>query len=268
MNSEKLLRSIGNVNDCYIEEAETNVTHNKGWKKSLITMAACLTICIIFGSGIVVTKNMGLDIKNLFRIREDNYYIQAVNNDIFTGEITEVHEEIKKQFEKYNPVMSWNPSVYYKSFETIKDATTYIGVDFIENPVGENEKNVSVTISGNKEGDFHNVQLTSKHKIDNYEITINNIIYTDIFVKKKDKIIFGSSADEKYEEFSKCKGEEYITKSGTKTLIVQSKTMDDNQLSLEGFFTKGKVLYTVQILVEKSKLDEGVSVLKKVLKKY
>lgn len=303
MENEKILEYMGEIEEQFIEEAaavkgnrinDKKKTHKNN--KRLMMPAACITLAVLLCTGVVVAKTWGSGIRSIFSTKEESGYdlefqIKKLPNAVFTGKVEEVHDILVKQYQEYEPVMSWYPGAYLADFSTIEEAITYLGIDFFTNPIGEKPEAVTLNITGEESGDFTSVLLMTDYKIKGARVQIWGQIFTDVSngadskvgisvqdggffdmgersvfdaEEKEDRIIYSGRAA----EYLEYKTENGSTGSGEEALLLSTTSGENHYVSYEGYFVIKDVLYMINVAVKEGEEEEGRRVLNSLLEQY
>lgn len=299
MHKEKVLEYMGEIEEQYIEEAGAvkengKLRHKK--KKRFLASAACIALAALLCGGAVMAKTCVVAIRNMFSTKEESGYdleleIKKLPDTVFSGKVEEVHDILVKQFEEYEPIMSWYPGAYSVDFSTVEEAASYLGIDFLDHPLEDKPESVTVDILGLESGAFTSILVKADYKIEGTLVQVWSQIYTDAasgeegtaglsvedgslfdtgersFLDKReegDRIIYSQRAAE-YLEYQMENGN---TGSGQEAMLLCSSSNENQYVSQEGIFVKKDVLYMINVAVKEGEKEKGRKILESILEQY
>lgn len=256
----KIYNGITGIREEIIEQAQT--IHGKRalrrkWIRAAV-VAACL--CLAVGTAAALTAaELGTGLIRSFLAGVDSWEsgydlsvgIERVATGELTGEIQTVPEQIRKQYQEYNPYSSWFPGNWQKEFPTSKGARDFIGCSRMEGLSWELEEEGTVLrVLGNSKGQIQSIELETFYQVGNIRLQAYSRMFTEDY---EGELTIGSRTTE-YVEFGETF---YDTKSGKGCHIISGTPMESGVQCADGFLVDGGVLHHLHIAYEQEDAREA-----------
>lgn len=254
MTTELLLEVIGEADSRYVEEAMTPPARkNKGAYIKAAVTAAC--ICLFAFSLPLIAKSDAFNsLIKYFRIEENGEYlnnetgyricaeVKKFQTDEFSEDIQGLKDDIIRDYKNHSLFSSRTPGCLYKRFETYQSARQYIGLAEFNTPeIFSNTDTVTVTVTGEPDGDITEIYFDSFSKTENTNLQIVARIYTEHSKHDDADIlhILNEETDHTASYETTDTGLEYI-----KTEITQN---SNKYKGIQGHFVHNGILYMVNV---------------------
>ena len=135
----KLFELIGEIDEKYIEEADTTETPRRTFKRKQYWKVAiaciCISILMLFTS-ICIASGWGTEIIEFYSIGQENYnesgyemgvHIQKISERSLKGDIRKSKAIIKKQYKLHTVFSNWMPGHYQEEFRSQTESIDYVG---------------------------------------------------------------------------------------------------------------------------------------------
>lgn len=263
----KLIELIGEIDDKYIEEADTIELSRRYFKRSQSwrIAIACMSISIMMlFTFICIASGWGTKIIEFYSINEDNYaesgykmevQIQKISERSIKGDIRKSKGIIKKQYKEYEVYSNWMPGHYQEEFKSQKESIDYVGykeLKYIQ--LSGTELGSTVNVYGNEKGKITNVNVENQYMLGNIRVQL----FADIYTKYIQEDVTVSTASTE-EIFFK---EEYTeTKNGNTCHVIYSSEMESGYMAITGYVVEKGVLYSIHIPFLEYNEAEAVNIL-------
>lgn len=251
---KKLYRSLTNIDDEYINEMvqlSSIVSARKKPIKYYIMIAACIVL-VLSTVTVFAKTSLGTQIIDMFTSRKQGTgpYMES-GYDLLVdieripvrklGNVKQVSEEIRKQIASYQPLQSWYPNSWYKTYASSENAIAFIGLDTIQKLDWKlEEKHASLTVLGANNGDIKHISMETRYQEGDVQLQAFTQIYTEY---NQEQITYGTRTIEDVSF-----GESYYTtKSNVQCHIITSTAFESGYLCMDGYIVKDGILYNLNI---------------------
>ncbi len=267
MTESKIARAIGQLEDDLIRAAITySPTHSKVKKIKWVLLAACICL-LLFSATAVAVSNLGTQVTDFFTDKREprsdysesgfdmTIQMEKIPADALTGDIQEVGELIRQQYQNYQYWNNWLPSHVQKKFNTQQDALAYIGFSGLKQfgwhlPEGGSTLNVF----GNGDFEITNLHLETLYTEGDIRMQYSSWIYTENY---PGEINTGGRTTESV-EFT----ESFYATANKKTChLIEMTALQSGYCGLDGYIVDGNVLYKLHIAYKEKDADRALELL-------
>ncbi|MCC8121760.1 MAG: hypothetical protein LIO42_07250 [Oscillospiraceae bacterium] len=245
MSGAEFLDRLALVDPAFVAQADAMPAGRRGRLKWPV-IAACIGLLILGAVSAMAAGGFGTRLISSFTGKQESGYslsieLERISTDELTGDILEVQDIIKKQYEEFEVFSSSAPSQWGTRFETREEALTYIGLDGLKTLDWElEEQGTALSVCGNQEGQITSLTLET----DYVEEQIRLYFFSDVYTENETgELSTGVAAAESVtfqESF-------YTTESGKQCHIIKGSAMESGYLCMDGYLVDGGILYTLHI---------------------
>ena len=249
----KLFELIGEIDEKYIEEADTTETPRRTFKRKQYWKVAiaciCISILMLFTS-ICIASGWGTEIIEFYSIGQENYnesgyemgvHIQKISERSLKGDIRKSKAIIKKQYKLHTVFSNWMPGHYQEEFRSQTESIDYVGYKGLrEIRLSGTELGSTVNVYANAKGKITNVNVENLYLLGTTRVQLFADIYTN-YVEEDVTVLTASTEKITFRE-------EYVeTKNGNTCHVIYSSAMESGYLSIGGYIVENDVLYSINI---------------------
>ena len=258
MNGKAFSDAMSEIGGEYVNEALSYNAKN-GRSRRLLRIpaaAAAAVLALLLLGGVVwaIGSGSGFDgtrLTRLFHSDEETglaegydliVAIEKTPADALTGDVREVGDVIKRQFESFNAYDNRYPGSWQTSFATRDMACDYIGFDRLKRiDLGYSERETVLDVFGNEKGQILTVDLeTLFYSIGEMNVQFFSRIYTEHYkgsIENGVRTLENLTFEESF----------YTTASGKQCQILNSSAMESGYLCQDGYIVDDGVLYVLHI---------------------
>ncbi|HKL79203.1 MAG TPA: hypothetical protein VJ888_02065 [Mobilitalea sp.] len=167
-----------------------------------------------------------------------DFEIERWSMDTFKGQVIEVSDIIRKQYENVNPLSSTTPSWWMREFDSIAKIQEYLGCDRLIIPTWDLEETMStLTVIGDEEGTLEKLCVEIYYVTDNLRMQS----FSYIFTEASDENSFLYEIGDTYLQ------EEGLTSNGFEYDVITSSENEYGYICKDGFMIKNGVLYNFHL---------------------
>ena len=261
MRGKELLDKMELIDPAYVEAAEAVPSSKPRKIKRIGWAAAAACLCVLLGTAsVLAATGLGTKLIKFFSSREESGYelsaeVVKYPADEFKGEIREVPELIRQQFDSYEPFMSWFPGDWERIFETRDQACDYVGFDRIKRPQwNAREEQTILRVQGTEEGDITSVCVETWYT----DGDIRMQFFTDVFTENAEEEITVSTVMAEKVGFA----ETFRTTSSGKTLhVIEQTAMESGFLSKDGYLVEDGIIYSLHVIYKEKDAEQAEELL-------
>ncbi|WP_343210125.1 hypothetical protein [Anaerolentibacter hominis] len=169
------------------------------------------------------------------------YDIYKCPVDAFEGEITQVSDIIRKQYENHVEWSSTSPDYWAKDFESVAALRKYLGCELMFFPEWDiAEMSTKLTIYGKREGSLERLHTEIWYQTDNITMQAVSSVYTED--DSQDNVFYRIGDKNQTYEVS-----EYMAECGQQCTIVTNSANLRGYLGKDGYMIKDGVLYNLHM---------------------
>ncbi len=253
MKVPRLANAIGCIDDDLIAEALSDTSQRKKIsyaKWALLAACICLLLCSITA---VAVSDLGTRVTEFFTDRSEpgsdysesgfdmTITIEKVPVDALTGDIQEVSDLIRLQYQHYKPYQSWFPGYVQKHFLTRQDAVNYIGYSGLK-LFGWHlpEEETILGVYGDPQLGIQDLHLETRYVEGEIRMQFTSSIYTENYTGE---ITTGARTTESV-EFTECF---YMTANKKSCHIIEQTALESGYYGMDGYIVEENVVYTLHI---------------------